>query len=310
MSKSSAQVVIVPSGVKEQQLTSLQISSSTVEIPFAGDLFIDEKGFFYEVVRYKEDCRSWFCGNMVVSNGSLLMLTPIDTLFLAVPFLLAKRNHFCCLYDLLSHESSAQKIFCGLTSETVNLELVADKMKVCGETHYRFNEDKSIKWLKCKIMNIITVLKKIGINVLSTKSSVKGYRSGRIEDIDIKHYQRYALDFLRSYVPNELVEILHQNLKLGEEDESMENKEYSVKEEEMDSNGGKRPLDDSDSSDLKGHLNGNSLKKEKDFKKHRTTKAQGILKREAKMPGQPTITGFLVKKSPLKSEIKKEIVNL
>lgn len=244
-----------------------------------------------------------------MKNGSLLMLTPIDTLFLAIPFLLAKRNHFCDLYDILPHESSAKQIYYGLTRETVNLELVADRKNVGDETLYRFNQEKSIRWMKCKLDSTIAALKKIGANVCPTKCSASGYISGRKEDIDIKHYQRFALDFLKSYLPNELVEIVFQDLELGEEDVSMI-EEGVVEEEthvkkEMDLKGEKRSLDDSDSLDNKESINGISVKKEDDSKKPKKTKGQVKLEKEAKKPGQSLMTSFFAMK-PLKSEVKKE----
>lgn len=47
----------------------------------------DLKNKIYELVTFSEPYRSWFIGETVKSDGSLLMVTPVNPIFLGISFI-------------------------------------------------------------------------------------------------------------------------------------------------------------------------------------------------------------------------------
>jgi len=115
-----------------------------------------------ELNRHSPKYGSWFVGDAVVSDGSLLLATPIDPLFCLLPGLErnAARNPSFMPLDSLLDEAGEVREALGpllLALEEQALCLCATK-KAGGETYYRFDESRALAWLGCKVRALASSL--------------------------------------------------------------------------------------------------------------------------------------------------------
>jgi len=108
----------------------------------------------------KPDYGSWFLGDTVKSDGSLLMLAPIDPIFLLLPVLEQARGksadhagNFSPLGQILQAGGSQQM------ARLEQLDL-ADVRHVCeskqagGDWYYRYDEERCVAWLLAKVRQL------------------------------------------------------------------------------------------------------------------------------------------------------------
>ncbi|KAI8048965.1 ribonuclease H2, subunit B [Syncephalis plumigaleata] len=107
---------------------------------------------------------SWFINDTVQQDGSLLLFTPIDPLFILLPMLVQCRRQtsdslgvYCSQQDILDSmgDEHGQLMAC-LPSLVYSLDRICDTQVIPGyDKVYRLNDERVIAWLKYKIERIV-----------------------------------------------------------------------------------------------------------------------------------------------------------
>ncbi|CAG9576041.1 unnamed protein product [Danaus chrysippus] len=197
--------------VKEDLLKNDNFSIITLPHPAHGGpskYCLDQANLkIYEIVTFKEDYRSWFIDDTVKSDGSLMMVTPINPLFLVLPKLRQK----CCdrampLEDLLS-----EKGFDKLISFFNDLNAIGDLKGSADLKAYKYNEEKTLMWLEQKIRKLSQILKDRNIHVTSGAISATFVASTVNSDkVDEEFYLKYAHGIVSEYLEDHLIKLLEE----------------------------------------------------------------------------------------------------
>ncbi|KAL4219811.1 Ribonuclease H2 subunit B [Mactra antiquata] len=164
----------------------------------------------YEITQFKEEFRSWLIDETVQNDSSIYITTPIDPVFLVLPYLIktADSGRYMTLDQVIIDENypeCARLVDC---CSDVDLEKVAD-IKGSGDIKaYRYNKEKTLSWLKIKTERVSVTLNDKDICVISgVKASelVKAKASN-------EEYMRYAHGLVSDYLPSELSSSLREYL--------------------------------------------------------------------------------------------------
>lgn len=155
--------------------------------------------------------RSWFIDNTVQTDGSLHMCTPIDPLFLALPYLLsaAKLGKFTTMDAILEdHSTHSSRILeeCIASNQwehVTDIKELSNGMKV-----YRYSWEKTRSWLKAKVEALGSGLKEEGVYVGAGSMSSSLVKSSRQESTSKDDYFHYAYGVISDYLPSELADKL------------------------------------------------------------------------------------------------------
>lgn len=198
-----------PSFIK---LKNPSTGSSSLYLFGCGDLSV------YEVKAFSEDFRSWFIGQTVQRDGRLLYLTPMDPLFLLLPYIssVGKEGKFQSVKQMVMDEDypgCSRLLQCkqGLDS----LHHVADEKEVNDQKYHKYNLEKTLEWLKKKVQRTVNALKKGNISV---GGGVKSSTFVRVkhEDASEEDYLRYAHGLISEYISEDLSKDLLKHLELPE----------------------------------------------------------------------------------------------
>ncbi|XP_007421276.1 ribonuclease H2 subunit B isoform X1 [Python bivittatus] len=181
-------------------------------------LFGSDAYQIFEIKAFHEEYRSWFIGQEVQRDGRLFFATPMDPLFLVLFYLIKaekEQGKFQPLNQILVDEefSSSMKLLqCTSTSQSIHH--LAEQKEIGGKKFFRYSEEKTLKWLKKKVNQLVKVLKENNIPVggkvqAATFISNNPVNSGTEED-----YIRYAHGLITEYVPEELSTALAKYLCL------------------------------------------------------------------------------------------------
>jgi ribonuclease H2 subunit B len=133
-SKPGSQVVVAHSATPGfPQYTHIQLPD-----PKSGNLrtyYLTDANLL-EATRYKQQHSSWLVNDDVISDGGLLMLTPVDPLLLLLPRLVQARKQstehagvFCQIDQLLPHDEHPE-ILALLTRAAPQLHCICDVKQV------------------------------------------------------------------------------------------------------------------------------------------------------------------------------------
>ncbi|XP_072300867.1 ribonuclease H2 subunit B isoform X2 [Eucyclogobius newberryi] len=169
----------------------------------------------YEVKAFEEDCHSWFIGQTVQQDGRLLFITPLDPLFLLLPYLLhAGKEKFQPVDQLLVDENFPA---CSrLLSCSCSLHHVADEKEVGSRKFYRYSQERTLDWLKKKVDRTVVALKKKNISVGEGVSSVTYIKVKTESACHEEDYLRYAHGLISEYLSEDLSNALLKHLHLPE----------------------------------------------------------------------------------------------
>ena len=172
---------------------------------------------------------SWFVGDSVISDGSLLVATPIDPLFLAVS-LLCTSNRMRPFDQLFISEKAPESKRIA-RCKNLDLKQICDVNDDYGpdSIFYRYNEEKTLQWLKAKVGILVRKLRKMGSAlddnnahsgisksfVIAGNHGPKGSQkdNGTMEAEDRK-MKLLALRFISEYISNALLEKLSTTYKI------------------------------------------------------------------------------------------------
>ncbi|CAL7935081.1 unnamed protein product [Xylocopa violacea] len=181
-----------------------------------------------EVLTFDENKRSWFIDDNVKSDGKLHLSTPFDPIFLILPYLRKSQQAQPleqCLWDEDFPETS-RLIQC----QNLKLALVADRKGDESLQAYKFNEEKTLVWLRKKVERVVEVLKQKGIHVSQGAISATYVKSSKLESASEIEYLKYAHGIVSEYLAEDLSKKLAQHLNLPDEMEHKKRKLSSPKD--------------------------------------------------------------------------------
>ncbi|XP_071950589.1 ribonuclease H2 subunit B-like isoform X2 [Antedon mediterranea] len=172
----------------------------------------------YEVFANKEKCSSWFIGETVQKDGSLQILTPVDPLFLVLPYLMksATNGMFMTIDQIISDADYPQCNRLVKCCEKCDMSQVSDTKGSEDFQAYRYNEEKTITWLSAKVKQVEIKLDEKRIHVTSGAKSASFVRNSKENAIEREQYTKYAVGLVRDYLNISLAEKLTTHFGIEE----------------------------------------------------------------------------------------------
>ncbi|KAF7666961.1 hypothetical protein LDENG_00085490 [Lucifuga dentata] len=173
----------------------------------------------YEVKAFQEEFHSWFIGQIVQRDGRLLYVTPMDPLYLLLPYLIksGKEGKFQPMDQVvMDEEFPACSRLLRCTRSLASLHHIAEEKEVGNLKFHRYSQERTMNWLKKKVERTVIALKKSNVSVgegvkSSTYVKVKSESECSEED-----YLRYAHGLISEYISEDLSKALLQHLQLPE----------------------------------------------------------------------------------------------
>ncbi|XP_051870912.1 ribonuclease H2 subunit B [Pristis pectinata] len=181
-------------------------------------LFSSDCNQVYEVKAFDEDYHSWFIGQSVQRDGRLLFVTPLDPLFLVLPYLInasEKQGKFEPADQVIKDEEfprCASVLKCPRTLQS--LHHITDEKEMGDRKFYKYNREKTLVWLKKKVEQTVKALKSTGLSVGAGIQSSMLIRSKQVTEATEEDYLRYAHGLLSDYIPMGLSVELFKFLEL------------------------------------------------------------------------------------------------
>eukprot|EP00111_Clytia_hemisphaerica_P017871 TCONS_00052865-protein len=165
-------------------------------------LFAFKNKQVFELMKYKDTYRSWFINQTVQKDGSFCMLTPIDPLFLALPFIEKSsiKGQFTTLDNIMvdtDHTPGLRQLECCLTHNM--LLNVCDTKGADDIIVYKSNQEKITKWLSQKITTMAKYLESSKINV-KQGAQISGYNRSSEGQNNKESSLRYAWEMVSDYI--------------------------------------------------------------------------------------------------------------
>ncbi|TYZ57303.1 hypothetical protein PybrP1_008017 [[Pythium] brassicae (nom. inval.)] len=181
------------------------------------------------------DARSWFVGNNVQQDGSVLLFTPFDPLFVLLASSWRQRSRAMALSDLLAQDHNSWLLRADVCSE----EKVAVICDVQGggsldDLFVTANEAKILKWLRAKATRVAKTLAleasnsrassgfgSVDANFVLPAQSGEGPSKERVVEGETlppppgsADCTRDAVELLGDYLPLEVKELLYKELNI------------------------------------------------------------------------------------------------
>ncbi|CAH3120028.1 unnamed protein product [Pocillopora meandrina] len=171
----------------------------------------------FEVLKFTEEPRSWFIEDSVQKDGSLFVITPVDPLFLVLPYLTKYSQKFRTLDQLLlddEHPSICRLTGCLRSDEILNICDVKgdDDLQV-----FRLDKEKTIAWLKTKVEQTANGISQSSVHVSKGSQSATFIRSRRHMDASRSDYVSYAFGLVSEYLSLQWSERLKESLGITDE---------------------------------------------------------------------------------------------
>ncbi|XP_078118361.1 ribonuclease H2 subunit B isoform X2 [Sander vitreus] len=173
----------------------------------------------YEVKAFEEDFHSWFVGQTVQRDGRLLFVTPMDPLYLILPYLIksGKEGKFQPVDQVvMDEEFPACSRLLSCTRSLAFLHHIAEEKEVGKLKFHRYNQEKTMNWLKKKVERTVTTLKARSISVGEGVKSITYIRVKSETDYHEEDYLRYAHGLISQYLSEDLSKALLNHLQLPE----------------------------------------------------------------------------------------------
>ncbi|KAJ8013311.1 hypothetical protein DPEC_G00051950 [Dallia pectoralis] len=176
-------------------------------------------GELYEVKAFNEDVHSWFIGQTVQRDGRLLFVTPLDPLYLLLPYLIkaSKEGKFQPVEQLVMDEDfPACTRLLSCTRSLATLHHVAEEKDVGSQKFHRYSQQRTLDWLQKKAERTVKTLRKRDLSVGDgVKSSTYVRVKHEPEDLE-EDFLRYAHGLISDYISEDLSVTLHKHLQLPE----------------------------------------------------------------------------------------------
>uniref|UniRef100_A0A182QKW2 Ribonuclease H2 subunit B n=1 Tax=Anopheles farauti TaxID=69004 RepID=A0A182QKW2_9DIPT len=183
----------------------------------------------YEVNCFNEQHRSWFINESVCSNGKIFLPTPIDPLFLVLPYLIENCGERAVPLEQILVDDKFPKTSClADVLSASRLRLVADEKCAGTIIAYKFNESKTLQWLVAKCHRLSKVVSSQEGPAARSLNYVKEEKENEaVENDDTKTSLLTAYGIVSDYLSLELGRKLSTALGFPE-DENISKKRKSV----------------------------------------------------------------------------------
>uniref|UniRef100_A0A182PPM4 Ribonuclease H2 subunit B n=1 Tax=Anopheles epiroticus TaxID=199890 RepID=A0A182PPM4_9DIPT len=181
----------------------------------------------YEVNCFNEQHRSWFINESVCSNGKIFLPTPIDPLFLVLPYLVEHCSERAVPLDqILIDEKFPSISILAEALPSARLALIADEKRASSILAYKYNETKTLEWLVGKCHRLGKVLGKQDGPAAQSLNYIKEEKENETDE-DEKGTLHTALGIVGDYLSLEFGRKL--SVALGfPEDENISKKRKSA----------------------------------------------------------------------------------
>uniref|UniRef100_A0A8P4KL79 Ribonuclease H2 subunit B n=1 Tax=Dicentrarchus labrax TaxID=13489 RepID=A0A8P4KL79_DICLA len=173
----------------------------------------------FEVKAFDEDFHSWFVGQTVQRDGRLLFVTPMDPLYLILPYLIksGREGKFQPVDQVvMDEEFPACSRLLSCTRSLTSLHHITEEKEVGKLKFHRYSQEKTMDWLKKKVERTVIVLKKRNISVGERVKSTTYIRVKSESDYHEEDYLRYAHGLISEYISEDLSKALLKHLQLPE----------------------------------------------------------------------------------------------
>ncbi|KAM9449171.1 ribonuclease H2 subunit B isoform 1-T1 [Salvelinus alpinus] len=173
----------------------------------------------YEVKAFNEDFHSWFIGQTVQRDGRLLYVTPMDPLYLLLPYLIkaGKEGKFQPVDQVVMDEDfPACTRLLSCTRSQASLHHVAEEKEVGSQKFQRYSQERTMEWLKKKAERTVKILRKSNISVGEGVKSTTYVRVKQESETQEEDYLRYAHGLISEYLSEDLSKALLKHLQLPE----------------------------------------------------------------------------------------------
>ncbi|XP_059478797.1 ribonuclease H2 subunit B [Neocloeon triangulifer] len=197
-----------------------------------------------EILSFSEDKRSWVIDDHIQSDGKVHLSTPVDPLFLILPYMTKSAGRFESLEQLIQDEDfpETKRLLQCVTPK--QLRCISEIKEVGDDKYYRINEEKTLRWLTKKVKRVSEVLKEKGIHVGPGAVSANFVRGSRYVDADTApaetEFLLYAFGILSEYISADLCMKLRNALDLPEATSNDSGKGKKRKADECDAGDGKK----------------------------------------------------------------------
>lgn len=174
-----------------------------------------------EILKCSDSPRSWFIGDTLQTDGALFMCTPVDPLFLALPYfrIAAKSGKFTTLDAILddSDTSNATNCFevlskCVPTQQWAN---ISEAKSVGPETRvYRYSSERTLTWLRRKVEALAEALREEGVYVGRGSQSAAllvSSTSSQFAEVTRDDFLSFASGMIGEYLDTDLGKELSSN---------------------------------------------------------------------------------------------------
>ncbi|XP_078483307.1 ribonuclease H2 subunit B [Ciona intestinalis] len=166
----------------------------------------ENKTELFELNQYTDDFSSWFINEQTVkSDGTVYIVTPLDPLFMCLPALCTNaREKFVPLDQLFSTENGEgvlSKVYEHSVANVKQLDNICDSKSCVDFFAYRYNETKTLEWLKIKVERTVDALKSADLFIGDTEGDA---------------YTRYAYGLICENINADLAKKLAKHLKIPE----------------------------------------------------------------------------------------------
>ncbi|XP_035605309.1 ribonuclease H2 subunit B [Oncorhynchus keta] len=173
----------------------------------------------YEVKAFNEDFHSWFIGQRVQRDGRLLYVTPMDPLYLLLPYLIkaGEEGKFQPVDQVVMDEDfPACTRLLSCTRSQASLHHVAEEKEVGSQKFQRYSQERTMEWLKKKAERTVKTLRKSNISVGEGVKSTTYVRVKQESETQEEDYLRYAHGLISEYISEDLSKALLKHLQLPE----------------------------------------------------------------------------------------------
>lgn len=199
----------------------------------------------FEVQSFNEEFRSWIIDKTICKDGKLLFTTQVDPLFLVLPYLkeAGETGKFITTEQIITDDAYPE---CRRLCNTTGLNQLQEIADVKGDDSfkaYRFNQDKTMAWLKKKTDRLASKLEEADICVIGSSHS-SNYTKSRKGAVSTKEdYVRYAHGVISDYLSEEFSSALREymNIPVVVSKKEIENEEPPSKRQKTEAT---NPTDD------------------------------------------------------------------
>uniref|UniRef100_A0A1A8BLP5 Ribonuclease H2 subunit B n=1 Tax=Nothobranchius kadleci TaxID=1051664 RepID=A0A1A8BLP5_NOTKA len=173
----------------------------------------------YEVKAFEEDFHSWFVDQTVQRDGRLIFVTPMDPLYLILPYMIqaGKEGKFQPVDQIVKDEEfPACSRLLSCTRSLSSMHHISEEKEVGGQKFHRYSQERTMSWLKKKVDKTVAALKKRNVCVGEGVKSSTYVRVKPVSEDQQEDFVRYAHGLISEYISEDTSKALLTHLGLAE----------------------------------------------------------------------------------------------